>query len=106
MRAMIGGGEDPGAIELSDADMLAVVRADLARTMRVEVAPAFTRIFRHRLGIPQYTLGHLATLDAIAGRLERHPGLLLAGNSYKGVSLNACIAEAGIVARALLQAVA
>ena len=43
-------------IDLSDADMLDVVRADLATVMGLTARPGFTRIFRHPLGIPQYTV--------------------------------------------------
>jgi oxygen-dependent protoporphyrinogen oxidase len=76
------------------------VRADLERTMGLRIAPEFVRVVRHRRGIPQYTVGHVARLARIDRLLDRHPGLFLAGNSYRGVSINACIADAsGIAAR-------
>ena len=98
---MIGGGRDREAIHLSDAELVSVVRRDLSAVMGIHVPPSFIRIFRHPLGIPQYTVGHLGTLRTIETRLSRHPGVFLSGNSYRGVSINACIAEAGPVARRL-----
>ena len=98
MRAMIGGAHDPAAAELSDERLLEIVLGDLKATMRLDVAPPFVRIFRHRQGIPQYTVGHLSRLGRIEERLSLHPGLYFAGNSYRGVSINSCVAEAGPLA--------
>ena len=53
-----------------------------------------TNIIRHPRGIPQYNLGHSERLQRITARVEQHSGLLLSGNCYHGVALNACIREA------------
>jgi len=98
LRVMIGGPTDPEAVDLDDTPLLSVVRADLKSTMGIGIAPEFVHVIRHRRGIPQYTVGHggrLARLDAI---LQRHPGLFVAGNSYRGVSINACIETAPEIA--------
>jgi protoporphyrinogen/coproporphyrinogen III oxidase len=98
LRVMIGGASDPLAETLDDEELLAIVRTDLHRTMGLSIAPEFTRVIRHRRGIPQYTRGHVARLQRIGALLEAHPGLVLAGNAYRGVSINSCIAEAGDIA--------
>jgi oxygen-dependent protoporphyrinogen oxidase len=98
IRAMIGGALDGEAVALSDDELVAVVRRDLARTMALELEPAFVRIHRHPLGIPQYTVGHLHRLARIDELLAGHAGLFVAGNAYRGVSMNACIAEAAPLA--------
>jgi protoporphyrinogen/coproporphyrinogen III oxidase len=98
LRVMIGGASDPLAGTLDDDELLAVTRTDLNRTMGLSIAPEFTRVIRHHRGIPQYTCGHVARLGRIGGLLKAHPGLFLAGNSYRGVSINSCIAEAGAIA--------
>ncbi len=103
LRVMIGGACDPGAVTLSDQELIAAVRGDLARTMGVTCAPEFTRIIRHRRGIPQYVKGHLARMRRIDALLQAHPGLFLAGNSYRGVSLNACVSEAEQIAERVLR---
>jgi oxygen-dependent protoporphyrinogen oxidase len=93
IRVMIGGATDPQAGDLTDGALLDTVRADLERTMGLRLSPEFVHIVRHRRGIPQYTVGHLARLERIESGLAGAPGLFLAGNSYRGVSVNSCIEE-------------
>jgi oxygen-dependent protoporphyrinogen oxidase len=93
IRIMIGGAIDPAVVDLTDAELLRVVRTDLERTMGLHIAPKFVHIVRHRRGIPQYTIGHPARLERIESGLAGAPGLFLAGNSYRGVAVNACIDE-------------
>jgi protoporphyrinogen/coproporphyrinogen III oxidase len=98
IRVMVGGAHDPSAVALDDDTLVGVARADLVTTMGLTIEPVFSHVFRHPGGIPQYTVGHLDRLSAIDERLLGHPGLFLAGNSYRGVSINACVAEAGPLA--------
>jgi oxygen-dependent protoporphyrinogen oxidase len=59
-------------------------------------------VFRHPVGIPQYTVGHLARLARIDAALATLPGLFVAGNSYRGVAINSCVTEAGPLADRVL----
>jgi oxygen-dependent protoporphyrinogen oxidase len=99
----LGGSRDRAAVNLSDAEVLNVVRGDLARTMGLVRQPDFVKIIRHRVGIPQYTVGHLDRLARIEERMARIPGLYVAGNSYRGAAINSCIAEAGPLADRVLE---
>jgi oxygen-dependent protoporphyrinogen oxidase len=101
MRVMIGGACDPAVLGLDDDELLAAVRQDLATTMGLSAEPEFVHIVRHSRGIPQYVTGHSARLARIDDCLARHPGLHLAGNSYRSPSVNACIAEANQIADAV-----
>jgi protoporphyrinogen/coproporphyrinogen III oxidase len=94
LRAMIGGAQDLEAAQMSDTELLDTVRKDLATAMGIDAIPARRWIFRHPLGIPQYGVGHEARLRRIAARLQKLPGLDLAGNSYRGVAINNCVKEA------------
>ena len=98
LRVMIGGASDRDAVDLTDTALVDIVRHDLERTMGLGLAPAFVHIVRHRHGIPQYTIGHEARLRRLENLLADHPGLFLAGNSYRGVAVNACVADAPRVA--------
>jgi oxygen-dependent protoporphyrinogen oxidase len=102
LRLMIGGATDRQAAALPDRELLGIARRDLARIMGVTAAPEFVRVIRHARGIPQYVKGHLDRLQQIDTLLQTHPGLFLAGNSYRGVSINACIADADRVAENVL----
>ncbi|MDD2540357.1 MAG: protoporphyrinogen oxidase [Desulfuromonadaceae bacterium] len=92
LRSMMGGACFPEYITLSDDEVVDRVRQDLAVTMGIAAAPEFVRIFRHPQAIPQYTVGHGARLQALEGLLSAHPGLILTGNSYRGIGLNDCVA--------------
>lgn len=98
LRVMVGGATDPSVVELDDHALLALVRDDLARTMRLRLAPEFVNIVRHCRGIPQYTTGHATRLERVQAALGPYPGLVIAGNSYRGVSVNACIEDARRIA--------
>ena len=106
LTCMIGGAHDPEAVALPDDRLLEIVRGDLRATMGLDAAPRFVRIYRHPRGIPQYTLGHQDRLAAISRRLEAHPGLYACGNSYRGISVNACVEEAPKIAEAALASAA
>jgi len=99
LRVMIGGATDREAGDLDNRELLDIVRTDLDRTMGIRTVPEFVHVFRHHRGIPQYTTGHASRLMRIEKRLRDYPGLFLAGNSYRGVSINACIEDAPAVAR-------
>ncbi len=103
LRAMLGGARDPDVIELTDDELLLLVRSELKRTMGVEADPIESRLYRWHQGIPQYTLGHedrLARLEEIRGA---HPGLHLTGNSYRGVSANLCVRDGLRTAQSVLE---
>jgi protoporphyrinogen/coproporphyrinogen III oxidase len=94
LRSMLGGACFPEYLELPDEEVVRRVRSDLNTTMGIKEPPAFVRIFRHEKAIPQYTVGHAEKLRLLDERLESHPGLLLTGNSYRGIGLNDCVAAA------------
>ncbi|NTV49371.1 MAG: protoporphyrinogen oxidase [Geobacteraceae bacterium] len=94
LRSMMGGACFPEYVTLSDDEVVARVRKDLALTMGIDAQPEFVRVFRHPQAIPQYTVGHGARLQALDDALKKHPGLILTGNSYRGIGLNDCVAAA------------
>lgn len=102
LRAMIGGAHDPEAILLTDDEIRDQVLDDLRLTMGLRAEPLFVRIYRWRLGIGQYTVGHQERLDRIHAGLARNPGLWVAGSSFYGISMNACIEKAGAQAAEIL----
>lgn len=94
LRTMVGGYTDPDAVDLSDEELLTVVREELHPLMKIQAEPTYTRIFRWPRGIPQYLLGHGEVLRRIEAVQERHAGLAFAGNAYRGVGLNDCVLSA------------
>jgi oxygen-dependent protoporphyrinogen oxidase len=98
LRAMCGGWNRPEMLDWDDERLLSAIRAELRQAMRIEAAPVFHHIIRWQRAIPQYQLGHLERVAWIENRLSRHAGLFLGGNAYRGVALNDCIEQAGLLA--------
>jgi len=100
---MLGGATDPYAARLNDDKLLAIVREDLRALLNVLPDPYFVRIFRHRHGIPQYTLGHVGRVATVDRRVRDFPGLAIIGNCLRGISINACVEQAPPVAAATMK---
>lgn len=98
LRAMCGGWHRGEIVDWPDDRLLAAVRAELALSIGVRVAPVFTQLTRWRRAIPQYHLGHLARVAAVEQRLANHPGLFVGGNAFRGVAINDCVEQAGLLA--------
>lgn len=94
LRSMMGGACFPEYVKLSDDEVVARVRQDLKATMNIGAEPSFVRVFRHPQAIPQYTVGHGKRLALLDEQLKAYPGLILTGNSYRGIGLNDCVASA------------
>jgi len=102
LRSMVGGARTPELARLPDEALIGRVSSDLKDILGITAEPDFIRIFRHQRAIPQYVVGHAARLEAINGMLQQHPGLVLTGNAFKGVSLNDCVVNAWKTAQALI----
>jgi oxygen-dependent protoporphyrinogen oxidase len=98
---MLGGARDPKAIDATDQSLIDDAASALLTLAGVRKAPRFALVVRHARAIPQYVLGHADRLAAIDAGLRRIPGLFLAGNSYRGIAINACLADAPSIAGAV-----
>jgi oxygen-dependent protoporphyrinogen oxidase len=98
LRAMCGGWHRAEVAGWDDPRLLDAVRADLRQALGVTAAPVMHHVARWDRAIPQYQLGHLERVAWIEERAGRHPGLFLAGNAYRGVALNDCTEQGGILA--------
>lgn len=95
---MVGGATDSNILDLSDTELLEIVRDDLKKTLQIDNAPAFSHIKRHTKAIPQYVIGHQRRIDWIHTTLKTKPGLYCTGNYLSGYSLADTIANATAVA--------
>ena len=94
LRTMVGGYTDPDAVALNDEQILALVMKELTPIMGINASPTFTQIYRWKRGIPQYLIGHGILMERIEATEQRNPGLVFAGNAYRGVGLNDCVVSA------------
>lgn len=91
LRGFVGGPHNQKIMEKSDEELAAIVLDEMQAILGVTGTPLFSRVWRWRLGMPQYTIGHLDRVNTIETRCAETPGLALAGGSYRGVGIPNCI---------------
>jgi len=93
LRGFVGGPHNQEILKRSDEELVETVLAEFRDILGLNpfAKPLFTRVFRWRLGMPQYTLGHLDRIKLIEDHSAQIPGLALAGGSYRGVGVPNCI---------------
>jgi len=78
-------------IPWNENDLLALAKEELNLTLGIDAEPILSRVFMWDKAMPQYNLGHPEILERIDSALEKHPGLALAGNGYRGIGIPDCI---------------
>ena len=101
LRAFIGGARQSDLIECSDREILHTVGEEVSAILGIHAAPRFSRIWRMRRSSPQYDVGHGERVTRIIAQCP--PGLLLAGNAYRGVGIPDCITSANDAVAHILQ---
>ncbi|MGH9504637.1 MAG: protoporphyrinogen oxidase [Terriglobales bacterium] len=91
VRCFLGGSRDEQVLDLADEEILGIVRDELRQILAVKAEPLFTRVYRWKGAMAQYTVGHLERLGRIQHLLKQHPGLALAGNAYRGIGVPDCV---------------
>lgn len=94
----MGGARDRGALALSDEELAEVADRELRALVGLAAAPTFIRVVRHQHALPQYTLGHLGRLAALAAGEDRHPGLFFHGNAYYNAGVPELVSRSGKLA--------
>lgn len=102
LRAFVGGALQAAQMDCSDAAMQQAVYTQLQRLLGMSGPPQAVHLVRHIQSMPQYHVGHLERVADIEARVQRHPGLALAGNAYRGVGIPDAIHSADTAALALL----
>lgn len=100
LRCILGGTRDRGALDLDDEQLVAAACDDLRSVIGLEGQPEHAGVARWPRAVAQYNLGHLDRVER-AESLAEPLGLALTGSSYRGVSVNDCIANARIAASAV-----
>ncbi|MGX7826753.1 protoporphyrinogen oxidase [Actinokineospora sp. 24-640] len=99
VRGSVGRFGDPGALRLTDDELVAAVRADLAELAGVRAAPVEAAVRRWGGGLPQYGVGHTSLVAEIERAVAAEPGLAVAGAPLHGVGLPACVGTGDAAAR-------
>lgn len=94
LRCFVGGPGREELVELSDEELVALVREELTEIMGLHARPTLTWIFRWRKAHPQYEVGHLDRVHEMYALCERQPGLFVTGSTFEGVGVPDCIRQA------------
>ena len=94
LRASVGRIGETADLQRDDAELTALVLADLRALIGVEAAPVDTLVTRWGGGLPQYAVGHVEKVARIRAAVAAVPGLAVCGATYDGVGIPACIASA------------
>ncbi|MFT3874311.1 MAG: FAD-dependent oxidoreductase [Nocardioides sp.] len=93
LRTSLGRHGEVDVLERSDAELVAVSRAELAEAVGIVVEPVDTHVQRWPDGLPQYAVGHLDLVGRVRAGVAEVPGLAVCGATYDGVGIPAVIAS-------------
>ena len=91
LRCFLGGSRDREVLNLSDEEVVSLVRQELKEILNFSFAPLFCRIHRWPASMAQYPVGHAERIRRIQSQLGELPGIYLAGNAYSGIGISDCI---------------
>ena len=102
IRVFIGGAKHPEFLELANEKLVDIAVQQLQSLVGLDPDKVeFSKVFRWENTMPQYHVGHLELVDEIFSQIHQHKGIELAGSSYRGVGIPACI-DSGCTAAASL----
>ncbi len=102
IRVFVGrAGQD---IPWNESDLLELAKEELKLTLGITANPLLDRVFLWDKAMPQYNLGHPVLLKRIDAALEKHPGLALAGNGYRGIGIPDCIHSGELAVKKIVEA--
>ncbi|MBI1912224.1 MAG: protoporphyrinogen oxidase [Deltaproteobacteria bacterium] len=102
IRCFVGGSKNMELVNLSDPEMIKMVKEELRDTMGITAEPVLVKVFRWINSMPQYTVGHEDRIKWIEERLANHPGLYLTGSAYHGIGISDSIRIGEVVAKKIL----
>ena len=104
VRGSVGRFREPGALLADDDELVRLVRRDLAELAGVTAEPIDVRVIRWGGGLPQYGVGHLGLVERVERAVAAVPGLEIAGATFHGVGVPACIGAADAAASRITSA--
>ncbi len=102
LRASVGRYGDAADLQRDDAELVAVVLAELRAAVGPVGRVVDSRVVRWGGGLPQYAVGHLDVVARVRAAVARHPRLAVAGAAYGGVGVPAVAAGGREAARQVL----
>jgi len=91
VRCFLGGARDEQILDSTEDQILSIVRDELRQIIALDAQPLFTRVYKWRAAMAQYSVGHLERLQRIEALRQKLPGLALAGNGFSGIGVPDCV---------------
>jgi oxygen-dependent protoporphyrinogen oxidase len=102
LRVFIGRAGQEEQVPWDEEGLLEIAREELRLTLGITAEAVLQRVYIWERAMPQYNMGHPERLDRIEARLERWPGLRLAGNGYYGIGIPDCIHSGELAAEEII----
>jgi oxygen-dependent protoporphyrinogen oxidase len=103
LTTFVGGTRQPDLAHHDDAEILSVVKSELADIMKISGSPVYSRISRWEKAIPQYNLGYHKTIETIEKCERENPGLFFCSNYRGGIAVGDCVMNAEKTAAEVLK---
>jgi oxygen-dependent protoporphyrinogen oxidase len=97
--SFLGGMTDPEITSYSSERIAAIAHSELSTILGITGAPAAQQVSCWKRALPQYNIGHRATIASLQDLSARTPGIFLAGNYLAGPAIGACVEHANELAR-------
>jgi len=91
VRCFLGGSRDEEILDRNEDQILQIVRSELQQIIGLAAEPLFTRVYKWKAAMAQYSVGHLERLQRIEALRQKFPGLALAGNGFNGIGVPDCV---------------
>jgi oxygen-dependent protoporphyrinogen oxidase len=102
LRGFFGGLAAPGMLDWTDEAIAEAARLQFSRLVGPLPTASHMVVRRWPRSLPQYAVGHVGRMRALAGRIDRMRGLRLVGNAYQGVGLPNLVEHGRSAARAVV----
>jgi oxygen-dependent protoporphyrinogen oxidase len=85
LRGFFGGARDPGALQMSDADLVRTLQSEMGPVLGFDGEPGLSRVYRWVDATPQLAVGHEDWIQGVEKGLPA--GLFLAGAGYRATGI-------------------
>jgi oxygen-dependent protoporphyrinogen oxidase len=93
LRGFLGGVRDGEVMRLTDDEMVATVKRDMAGILGLRGEPTMSRVFRWPGGTPQLEVGHLERMETVEREMAAVPGLHLTGAGIRTTGIPDSVAD-------------
>jgi len=103
VRCFIGGSQRPDLVERKPQELADIAVAELADILGIKADPLWAKVYGWPNSMPQTVLGHAQRMKRITSKLEKLPGIEIAGGAYDGLGIPDCVRVGEAAAERILE---